>query len=438
MTPTGEEILAGLKMQEELKKQDEKNKKMLQSKQEYTNKWEQISFEQNATELELLEKSKENALTNLKEKAQKTEMTEKEIEKLRTQIKQFYSNKREKIEEAEENQLLAAQKAFMGKWEQKLFEQNATELELLEKGKEDAIDNAKERAKKLELTENELQKTITNIKKVYSNKRKNINKEELEDSATFWEQVAYNAKDAGITIKSVTQDMANSIVDMFDKNYQAELAFKEKTAKIKDDFKEQIQGLINKRNEELKAFETNDIRKREINKKYSELIANLKQEERNELTTTKEAYEDNRKSIKSVLKGMLIDFVTMLEKQVIAKQAAELAMAWAQSWWDWSAVARSLATIATSTAVFEGVKETVRSFHEGGVVPGPLGQERLILAKSGETVTPAGSNSSSTSGGGGGGYGTANITVELDGRTIAQAVQKPLLKNIRIKGGVRY
>ena len=248
MTPTEEAIAAGLKVQEE------QNKKMLQSKQEYINKWKQKLFKQNATELELLEKSKKNALTSLEEKAQKTEMSVKEIEKLRIQIKRFYSNEREKIEEAEENQLLAAQKAFMSKWEQRLFEQHATELELLEKGKEDAINNAKERAKELELTEKELQKTITNIKKVYSNKRKNINKEESEDSATFWENMAQYAKDAGITIKSVTQDMANSIVDMFDNNYQAELNFKEKTAEIKDDMKEQIQDLMDKKDEELKAF----------------------------------------------------------------------------------------------------------------------------------------------------------------------------------------
>ena len=358
MTPTEKAIAAGLKVQKE------QNKKMLQSKQEYMSKWEQILFEQNATELELLEKSKKNALTNLEEKAQKTKMSEKEIEKLRTKIKRFYSNKRTKIEEAEENQLLAdkkafinkwkqklfkqnatelellekskqnaltnlkekaqktemtvkeigklrtkikrfysnkrtkieeaeetqllaAQKAFMSKWKQKLFEQNATELELLEKGKEDAINNAKERAKKLELTEKELQKTITNIKKVYSNRRKNINKEELEDSATFWEQIVYHTKQAGITIKSVTQDMANSIVDMFDSNYQAELAFKEKTAEIKDDMKEQIQDLINKRDEELKAVGDNAEEKAKINKKYSELIADLKQAERDELTNTK-------------------------------------------------------------------------------------------------------------------------------------------------------
>lgn len=75
-------------------------------------------------------------------------------------------------------------------------------------------------------------------------------------------------------------------------------------------------------------------------------------------------------------------------------------------------------------------------FHNGGVVPGPLGEERLILAKSGETVTPPGSNPRSN--GSGGGYGTANIIINLDGRTIARVVKQPLVDLIRITGGARF
>ena len=73
-------------------------------------------------------------------------------------------------------------------------------------------------------------------------------------------------------------------------------------------------------------------------------------------------------------------------------------------------------------------------FHNGGTVPGPIGQERLILAQAGETVSPIGSNSGS----GSGGYSTANISVNLDGRTIAQAVKQPLVDTIRITGGARF
>jgi hypothetical protein len=73
-------------------------------------------------------------------------------------------------------------------------------------------------------------------------------------------------------------------------------------------------------------------------------------------------------------------------------------------------------------------------FHNGGTVPGPIGQERLILAQAGETVSPIGSNTGSS----GGGYSTANISVNLDGKTIAQAVKQPLVDTIRITGGARF
>lgn len=50
------------------------------------------------------------------------------------------------------------------------------------------------------------------------------------------------------------------------------------------------------------------------------------------------------------------------------------------------------------------------------------------------------SNKSTTSGGkeDSGGKSTANITIKLDGKTIARAVEEPLLDDIRIKGGVRF
>ena len=73
-------------------------------------------------------------------------------------------------------------------------------------------------------------------------------------------------------------------------------------------------------------------------------------------------------------------------------------------------------------------------FHQGGEIPGPIGQERMILAKAGESVSPIGSNNFSNNGG----YKTANISVQLDGRTIARSTKQHLVDDIRIKGGARY
>jgi hypothetical protein len=72
-------------------------------------------------------------------------------------------------------------------------------------------------------------------------------------------------------------------------------------------------------------------------------------------------------------------------------------------------------------------------FHDGGVVPGPIGEERLILAQGGETVVPAGRSQQ----GNGGGYKSASISVNIDGRQVARAIEAPLADRVRIKGGVK-
>ena len=73
-------------------------------------------------------------------------------------------------------------------------------------------------------------------------------------------------------------------------------------------------------------------------------------------------------------------------------------------------------------------------FHDGGVVPGPIGQERLILAQAGEHVSPIGSGRSA----GGGGYKSANIYLNIDGRQVAQSTKQHLADTVRVHGGARY
>jgi hypothetical protein len=71
-----------------------------------------------------------------------------------------------------------------------------------------------------------------------------------------------------------------------------------------------------------------------------------------------------------------------------------------------------------------------QEFHSGGVVPGPLGSEQLAILKAGERVIPNGSEMSrvGTPGhsGGGGGGAPVTIAVQLDGRTIAEVVDRHL------------
>lgn len=75
-------------------------------------------------------------------------------------------------------------------------------------------------------------------------------------------------------------------------------------------------------------------------------------------------------------------------------------------------------------------------FHDGGIVgrSGPIGDERLVMAQVGEGIISRDTmrRGMQTNGG----PGKADITIELDGRVLAKAVEQPLADRIRVKGGV--
>ena len=80
-------------------------------------------------------------------------------------------------------------------------------------------------------------------------------------------------------------------------------------------------------------------------------------------------------------------------------------------------------------------------FHKGlgaGQVPGPRGAEVPVLAKGGEMFAYPSQLAAMAAGMGGGGHRTANITLDIDGKTVARAVEQPLADRVRVKGGVRY
>jgi hypothetical protein len=72
------------------------------------------------------------------------------------------------------------------------------------------------------------------------------------------------------------------------------------------------------------------------------------------------------------------------------------------------------------------------SFQGGGIVPGPLGAPVPAIVHGGEYIyDPAAGRAAF-----GGGRQTANIVIELDGRTIARAIGQPLVDEIRVRSGV--
>ena len=152
-----------------------------------------------------------------------------------------------------------------------------------------------------------------------------------------------------------------------------------------------------------------------------------------------DAVTSGQKTMKEALKGILLDFITMLEKQVIATQIAEQAKALMMAPLSFGATLAAipgiLAAAAPALIGFETIKAGIRGLAEGGtltsagsVLVGESGPELLNLPK-GASVAPLGKASS--------GPKSINVMVQLDGKTIAKAVEQPLTDRILVKGGVR-
>lgn len=112
-----------------------------------------------------------------------------------------YAAQTETVEEEEEEQTKRTQeeaekraklrKRFEEKWNNELFKLTASRLEIIEEEKREAInkleqerkeviEKARQKAKELELTEEEIQETITKINEIYSIKRQKIEEEQTE------------------------------------------------------------------------------------------------------------------------------------------------------------------------------------------------------------------------------------------------------------------
>src|SRR5690606_19623116 len=112
------------------------------------------------------------------------------------------------------------------------------------------------------------------------------------------------------------------------------------------DIKKQMDELDLKRQEELLKVGDNAAQKAEIEQKYADLVAELRKKEQDLLDEAVKARDEQRKSVKDILKAMLVDLVDALERELIAEQAASLARAIMRGWWDWTAIARHVASMA--------------------------------------------------------------------------------------------
>lgn len=248
---------------------------------------------------------------------------------------------------------------------------SALRIKELEEEREEQIRIAKTLGADVEAIRKYYETLITQEQERQAKERTRKAEEEAEKHKSIWER-------AGVTIEDVCKKIASDFSDMIEHNYKVEQDYVKKREKIQADIKKQMDELDLKRQEELLKVGDNAAQKAEIEQKYADLVAELRKKEQDLLDEAVKARDEQRKSIKDVLKQMLIDLVNALEKELIAEQAASLARAIMRGWWDWTAVLRHGAAMIGAWGAFETAKALIRSFAEGGLVQAGANQLAII------------------------------------------------------------
>lgn len=264
---------------------------------------------------------------------------------------------------------------FEKDWNRKYLELTDQREKILEMEKKEAIETAKE-----------LGADTTAIIEYYHKKQIELAEERAKEHQNIWQRM-------GLTVEKVTKDIANNVVDMFNSNFEAEQKYKNERAKVQKEIAEQIEELDKKRLKELANVIDNTAEKEEIERKYAELKEELYDKEKKLLEEKEQTYKENRLSIKDVLKDMVIDLISALQKQIAAQELAAIAAGWAMSITTLGAslatLAAALPKIAAQLSALELLKAGVRGLATGGVVKGGTDQVfRLGDGKEDEAVLP--------------------------------------------------
>lgn len=363
---------------------------------------------------------------------------EGEVEEITDFVSEEYSFQTDEIESNinEQNEIVETglnerqniEKKYADQW----FEMNNDKIAILEKEKKEAIANAKEKGA-----------DITNIEKVFDEKilqakiEKRKREAELERQAQEERTKKHQEEvEQAEQEKQKEIEKEQAIREQVRKTNEAKFeASKSYMSRLIEQNATEKEMLILKMNRELEANKNNETAKWAIKQYYQNKIDKLEEE------NNKKSIERFNERFKFIKTGFANAF------SAIFKGTKSVTEAFGDMWTSViDKVMDKLAEMAASKVFgfitggggggfFGGVGDFFGGiFHDGGTVPGPIGQERMILAQAGETISPIGSNTGSS----GGGYNTANISVNLDGRTIAQASKQHLVDSIRITGGARF
>lgn len=330
-------------------------------REKFEQSWRDKLFELTASKLDLLEKEKQETLAKAEElgadKASILEYYKKKEQEIRDTAAEEKEKKEEaqakKDEQARQKEVKAEEKkaetlaSFEENWTNKAFKQSASRLEILQKEKEDAIAEAES-----------LGADVTAIKQFYAEEAKRLKEEEtntLEAHEQSW--------------RDKLSQLTASKADILQKE-------KENALKVAEELGADKTAILEYYAQKEKEIKDADIaEKQKQAEEEKKIIADVTGKWSDSIVDFADAVASGQKSFKDAMKDMLLDLITMLEKQVIASQLAATGIAWANAVWDWGVslakLGAALPNIALTLAGFEGLKGAVRAFADGGKVMGP-------------------------------------------------------------------
>lgn len=275
---------------------------------------------------------------------------------------------------------------FENSWNKKLFNLTADRIGILEAERDEQIKIAKELGADTEAIRAYYETLITQEQDKQAKERVKRAEDEAKKHQSIWQKI-------GVTVESISKDIGNNVINMFDSNYKAGEDYRKKRAKIQDDIARQIEELDKKRLEELALVAGNAEEMEKVERKYAKEKDKLHKEQQKQLRDTEDAYKENRLTIKDVLKDMVLDIISALEKQIMAQEIAAVAAAWAMSITTLGAslakLAAALPKIAIQIGALEALKAGIRGLATGGVVKGGADQVfRLGDGREDEAVLP--------------------------------------------------
>ncbi len=279
------------------------------------------------------------------------------------------------IEDAAEEQVKIREK-FESEWTKKLFNATASRLKKLEEEKQEALKEAEELgADKTAILAYYAQIEQEILDKATEEKQKKQEVQDKLDEQTRKAQLEAEQKKAE-TLATFEEGWTNKVLEQSGTRAEILEAEKQEALKKAEELGVDKTAILEFYTQEEQKIKDADL---EIKKKQAEdekkIIEGVTGKWSDSLVSFVDTIASGQKTFKEAMKDMLLNLITMLEKQVIASQLAATGIAWANATWDWGVslakLGAALPKLALTMAGFEGLKGAIRGLATGGKVVAP-------------------------------------------------------------------